>query len=164
MCACVREKPSKGNVDIVLSLCSRCWVWYPRVISVRQRNIGRSHTDSRIKLWTHRESQNFQHSLCLVSQGITARLKQAWDRNGMDKKMTRDLKPWNKGSHNLGKSYVVPVFIPLSFDILLISHRAFPVGLSFVSKVCLKNIGSCFLLVWLEICKRMKRDPNVRRS
>ncbi len=30
--------------------------------------------------WTHRESQNFQHSLCLVSQGITARLKQAWQK------------------------------------------------------------------------------------
>ena len=34
---------------------------------VRQRK-GRSHTDSRFKLWIHmRESQNFQHSLCLVS-------------------------------------------------------------------------------------------------
>ena len=53
---------------------------YSRVNSVLERNIGRSHTDSRIKLWTHRESQNFQHSLCLVSQGITARLKQAGRR------------------------------------------------------------------------------------
>ena len=73
---------------------------YSRVNSVLERNIGRSHTDSRIKLWTHRESQNFQHSLCLVSQGITARLKQAWQkvillrkRQAKEKECWKDRRP-----------------------------------------------------------------------
>lgn len=48
---------------------------FEKILAVWSSEFGRSHTDSRIKLWTHRESQNFQHSLCLVSQGITARLK-----------------------------------------------------------------------------------------